>query len=281
MQRLAGRAALSRSGEVQASEPRFVRRQPSPASGVRRGSSLRPSSDSPAPGDGSAHGLQQSVSVCRRALGIATSTRAGTLPVPADYGLRFCQDEDLGPTEPDTAQASPEQPVRRMPPRLRPCSLEHGELLPPGEDLDCVVLSSAEEDSHGGEGNQDEFKHGTLRSTMRNSPRARQPKLLILVNDEVLATHKETALNPPVVVCKDSLRRSCCRDFIKKSLPRTSARPPGQEERRVPVRATKDLPGHGMTRLTEGISRSNLRARTLYPLLGTLLRGPGGSTAGR
>ena len=76
-----------------------------------------------------------------------------------------------------------------MQPRARPFSLEHGELLPQGEDLDCVVLSSTEEDSHGGEGNQDEFKHGTLRSTLCNSPRARQPKLLILVNDEVLATH--------------------------------------------------------------------------------------------
>lgn len=38
-------------------------------------------------------------------------------------------------------------------------------------------------------GNQDEFKHGTLRSTLCNSPRARQPKLLILLNDEVLARH--------------------------------------------------------------------------------------------
>ena len=37
---------------------------------------------------------------------------------------------------------------------------------------------------------QDKFKHGTLRFTIRNSPRARQPKLLILVNDEVLATHR-------------------------------------------------------------------------------------------
>ena len=76
-----------------------------------------------------------------------------------------------------------------MQPRARPFSLEHGELLPQGQDLDCSVLSSAEEDSHGGEGNQDEFKHEILRSTICNTPRARQPKLLILVNDEVLATH--------------------------------------------------------------------------------------------
>ena len=112
-------------------------------------------------------------------------------PVPADYGLRLRNDEDLGSTGPDTAQASPEQPVQQIQPRARAFPLEYGELLPQRKDLNCVVLSSSEEDSHGGEGNQDEFKHGTLRSTMCNSPRARQPKLLILVNDEVLATHKD------------------------------------------------------------------------------------------
>ncbi len=110
--------------------------------------------------------------------------------MPADSGLRFRNDEDLGPTGRDTAQASPEQPVQRMQPRARAFPLEYGELLSQRKDLDCVVLSSAQEDSHGGEGNQNEFKHGTLRSTMRNSPRAWQPKLLILLNDEVLATHR-------------------------------------------------------------------------------------------
>ena len=55
-----------------------------------------------------------------------------------------------------------------------------------------MVLLSAEEDSHCGEGNQDEFKHETLRSTMRDRSRVRQPKLLILVNDEVLATDRGT-----------------------------------------------------------------------------------------
>ena len=69
--------------------------------------------------------------------------------------------------------------VQRIQPRARAFPLEHSELLPQDEDLDCSVLPSAEEDSHGSEGNQDEFKHGT----------PRQPKLLILVNNEVLATH--------------------------------------------------------------------------------------------
>ncbi len=71
-------------------------------------------------------------------------------PVPADYGLRFRNDEDLGPSGPDTTQASPEQPVQRIQPRARPFSVEHGELLPQGEDLDCSVLPSAEEDSGSG-----------------------------------------------------------------------------------------------------------------------------------
>jgi len=113
----------------------------------------------------------------------STAKRSGSLPpeepkpfpVPADHGRRFRNDKDLGPTGADTAQANPEQPVQRIQSRARPSSLEHGELLPQGKDLDCSVLSSAEEDLHGGEGTQDEFKHGTLRSTTRNCPEPGSP----------------------------------------------------------------------------------------------------------
>jgi len=110
--------------------------------------------------------------------------------VPAAYGPRLRNDEDLGPTGPDTAQADPEQPVQRIQPSARLFSFEHGELLPRRKHLDCVVLSSRKEDSHGGEGNRDEFKHGTLRSTMSANRGSRLSKLLTLLTAEVLATDR-------------------------------------------------------------------------------------------
>ncbi len=75
-----------------------------------------------------------------------------TCPVPADYGIGFHHDENVGPTRPDSPQADPEQPVQAMQSRSRPFPLEDGELLPQGEDLQSSVPPAAEEDSQGGEG---------------------------------------------------------------------------------------------------------------------------------
>ena len=114
--------------------------------------------------------------------------------MPADHGLRFHDDKDVGPTRPYPAQGDPEQPVQEIQSRARAFPLENGELLPQGEDLQSIVLPTAEEDSDNGEGSKDEFKHETLASTMHIiAPRcqpAENPKWLILLNDEVLTTHK-------------------------------------------------------------------------------------------
>ena len=83
--------------------------------------------------------------------------------MPADYSLRFRDDEEVSPAGPEEAQADPEQPVERMEARTRLLSFEHGKLLPEGEDLDGVVAAAAEEDAQSGEGNQYELEHGILR----------------------------------------------------------------------------------------------------------------------
>jgi hypothetical protein len=79
--------------------------------------------------------------------------------VPADDGLRFHNQQNLRPPGPDSAQGGPEQPVQPLQPRARPFPLEHGDLVPQGEDLHCSVMPTAEEDSDCGEESKDEFEH--------------------------------------------------------------------------------------------------------------------------
>ena len=109
--------------------------------------------------------------------------------MPADYRLRFRDNENGSPARPDTTKAYPKQPVQRIQPRTRLFSFEDGELLPQGKDLDGVVSASAEERSHGGQGNQDEVKHGILRSTTSGSFRSPWRKSLILRGDRLLSTY--------------------------------------------------------------------------------------------
>jgi hypothetical protein len=67
--------------------------------------------------------------------------------MPAHNGVRFHNDQDLGPPGPDSAQSSPEQPVHRIQTGTRPFPLEHRDLLSQSEDLKGSILSTAEEDS--------------------------------------------------------------------------------------------------------------------------------------
>ena len=94
--------------------------------------------------------------------------------MPAYDGLRFHNYQDLGPPGPDAAQGSPEQPVQLIQPRTRPFPLEHGDLLPQGEDLQSSVMPTAEEDSNSGQKSKGEFEHELTVVTWRNVALATQ-----------------------------------------------------------------------------------------------------------
>ena len=80
-------------------------------------------------------------------------------PMPADYRLRFHNDQDFGPSGPNVAQRRPEQPVPRIQPRARTLPLEDGDLLPQGQDFQGSVVPTAEENSNGGQESKDESEH--------------------------------------------------------------------------------------------------------------------------
>ena len=79
--------------------------------------------------------------------------------MPADHGLGLHDEEDVGPPGPHAAQGRPEQPVKGVQLCAWPFAFEHGNLLPEGEDLNCSVMPTAEEDSNSGQENKDGFEH--------------------------------------------------------------------------------------------------------------------------
>jgi hypothetical protein len=79
--------------------------------------------------------------------------------MPADHRLRLHNYQDLGPSRPDAAQGSPEQSVQLTQPWARPFPLEHGDLLPQGEDLQRSVMPTAEENAPRGDESKDELEH--------------------------------------------------------------------------------------------------------------------------
>ena len=58
-----------------------------------------------------------------------------------------------------TAQGRPEKPIKGVQLWPRPFAFEHGNLLSEGEDLNCSVMPTAEEDSDSGQESKDEFEH--------------------------------------------------------------------------------------------------------------------------
>ena len=79
--------------------------------------------------------------------------------VPADDGFRLHDHEEVGPPRPETAQRSPEQPIKGVQRWTRPLALQHGDLLAQGEHLERGVPTSAEEDPDCGQEGQDELEH--------------------------------------------------------------------------------------------------------------------------
>ena len=64
--------------------------------------------------------------------------------MPANHGVRFHDDERIGPTGPKSPYEDPEQAVGPRDAQPRVLALEHGELLPQGEILEDEVSPRAE-----------------------------------------------------------------------------------------------------------------------------------------
>jgi len=92
---------------------------------------------------------------------IASARTDETGGVPADDSFRLHDHEEVGPPRPETAQCSPEQPIKGVQRWTWPLALQHGELLAQGERLECRVPTSAEEDPDRGQEGQDEFDHNS------------------------------------------------------------------------------------------------------------------------
>ena len=71
--------------------------------------------------------------------------------MPSDHGVGFHQDQDIRPAGPTPAECCPEQPVQGVQLWAWPFPLQHGDLLPEGEDFEGGIASTAEEDSDGDE----------------------------------------------------------------------------------------------------------------------------------
>jgi hypothetical protein len=72
--------------------------------------------------------------------------------MPADDGLWFHDEEDVGPVGPDAAQGRPEESVQAAQGWPRSSAFQYRDLLSKGKDFEGSVASTAEEDPYGGEG---------------------------------------------------------------------------------------------------------------------------------
>jgi hypothetical protein len=71
--------------------------------------------------------------------------------VPAHYGLRFHDEQQLGPAGLNLTEACPEEPVQPIQTGTRPFPLENRDLLAEGENLEGGVAATTQEDSDDGQ----------------------------------------------------------------------------------------------------------------------------------
>ena len=69
--------------------------------------------------------------------------------MPADDGLGFHDDQDVGPASPEAAKGGPEESVQPVQYWSRPFAFEHGDLLSEGEDFESGIAPTAKEDPEG------------------------------------------------------------------------------------------------------------------------------------
>lgn len=79
--------------------------------------------------------------------------------MPTDYDLGFDDYEYVCPPGPGAAQGSPEQAIKRVQPWARMFAVEHGDLLPEGEDLNCKFTSTNKENAERGEEVEGKSQH--------------------------------------------------------------------------------------------------------------------------
>lgn len=75
--------------------------------------------------------------------------QAEACPMPTDHGLRFHDNQHIRPSRPDLLQGGPEQTIQAVQCRPRPFPFEDSNLLPEGEDFQCQIGTTAEEDADG------------------------------------------------------------------------------------------------------------------------------------
>ena len=78
--------------------------------------------------------------------------------VPADDGFRLHDHEEVGPPRAETAQRSPEQPIKGVQRWARPLALQYGDLLAQGEHLERGIPTTAQEDPDRGQEGEDELE---------------------------------------------------------------------------------------------------------------------------
>ena len=69
--------------------------------------------------------------------------------MPTDHGLRFHDNQHIRPSRPDLLQGGPEQTIQAVQCRPRPFPFEDSNLLPEGEDFQCRISTTTEEDADG------------------------------------------------------------------------------------------------------------------------------------
>ena len=84
-------------------------------------------------------------------------TEAGA--VPADHGVGFHENQDVGPAGPTLAESRPEESVQGVQFWPRPFPFQHGDLLSEGEDFEGGIASTAKEDADGDKEREDDFEH--------------------------------------------------------------------------------------------------------------------------
>ena len=77
--------------------------------------------------------------------------------MPADDGFGFDDDESFGPTGPATAERNPEDPVPPVQSGPWTLALEHGELLPQGQDLEGGIRPGLKERAERSEAKENRF----------------------------------------------------------------------------------------------------------------------------
>jgi hypothetical protein len=67
--------------------------------------------------------------------------------VPADYGLRLYDDENVRPARPKAAESGPEESAQLVNDGTRSFAFEHRDLLSEGEDFESRITPTAKENS--------------------------------------------------------------------------------------------------------------------------------------